>query len=321
MFINRIVSLLIIAILLHIPAHAKDLKKGRFKYEGDGHIALKNNKSGQKLDLNYRDSNGNYPKEAIKKLNHFFGIHRQKFGENVSLRLIAMLDYLQDKYSPQQRLNILSAYRSPKYNESLRRRGRKAAKTSYHLEGMAADVIFPKANHKKIWEETRALNCCGVGHYGGASVHVDSGKPRFWTQKTAVPKGKKGQKPSPQENKNIYLSHEKDIYLDNEEVRFFLSGISHYPFGIKPKAKLLRSKNSRKIIELEPQFTYAKKSKKSSCVMIHERKEARHINWKIPKKKKWPKEDLFLEIEFCNHSFEKMPQRITSRSFKIVKDK
>lgn len=284
-------------------------QKGRYFYEGDGQISLSNKHSGRKVSLTYRLSDGSYSQSAINPLNSVFGMPSAALGEDISLRLVSLIDYLEDIYSKGKIIRIDSGYRSPSANASLRALGKTAGETSYHMEGMAADVVFPGAQPEKIWEYVKSLNYCGVGYYKGQNVHIDSGKPRFWTKETALPKTKE-----PPENRNIYLSIDKDIYHAGEKMRLFLSGISQYPFGVRPLLKL--KNNSKTLLTFVPEFY---ESKDKDCIVIKNRKEGRLIFWTIPDDLKGWSNKLSVVLEFCEPMTAKMPEELVSRYFVIEK--
>ncbi len=280
--------------------------KGRFLYEGDGQVVIINKHTGVKNSSPYRLNDGTYSSKAIKELNAVFGMPASSLGEDVSLRLISILDYLQDRYVQGKTLTLISGYRSPAYNEKLRRQGKTAGQTSYHREGMAADIEITPALAKKIWEEFRKLDYGGIGIYGKGELHVDSGKPRFWTRETALPQDKE-----PPENRNIYLSIDQDIYQPGGAIRFFFSGISDYPFGVKKTFRLL--KKGKNFNTFMPEFRRPDAIQTSDCVSIQERKDARLIYWILPIH--LSKGEYAVEVQFCGVSYKKMPLSTISRKF------
>jgi len=279
--------------------------KGRFFIEGDGNLSIKNNKTGVVVSGNYRNKDGSYNRAYLDSVNKLFGIPTE-MGEDISLRTISFADYLQDKYAPGKTLLLLSGYRSPKFNAALHSKGRLAARTSYHLEGMAADLIFPGVDSKQMWEEARQLMYGGVGYYDGKSVHIDSGKPRFWTAATALPK-----KDEPPQNKNIYLSVDYDVYKPGDTIRFMFSGISEYPFGVSTKWVL--KKGDHKKVIVEPTFKESKNIK-DNCYMMTKRSDVRFIYWRIPTDISADK-NLSVEVSFCDPTTPLMPPKIDSRPF------
>ena len=182
------------------------------------------------------------------------------------------------------------------------------------MGGRGADLNFPGTgpaggpDPSVIWERVRSLDCCGIGNYGGKEVHLDSGKPRFWTAETALPK-----EDVPPQNRNIYLASDKDIYYAGETLRLFFSGVSDYPFGVKIPFKL--KKEDRTIESFIPEFK--KEISGKECVPLEERKHGRLITWKIPEDIKAPNGRLSVEVEFCDPVTEIMPHRIVSKPFVI----
>ena len=82
------------------------------------------------------------------------------------------------------RVNIISAYRSPKFNDSLSKKGRRVAAESRHTKGEAIDfsLITIDAEHlgKWLWDNFDG----GVGTYKHDNfVHIDVGPRRRWQGK------------------------------------------------------------------------------------------------------------------------------------------
>ncbi|MBI5242821.1 MAG: YcbK family protein [Elusimicrobia bacterium] len=78
-------------------------------------------------------------------------------------------------------IQIVCGYRSPKYNAQLRRKNRGAARDSYHMEGMAADIRVEGVSTKVLRAYARSLGAGGVGYYRKRRfVHVDVGPVRSW---------------------------------------------------------------------------------------------------------------------------------------------
>jgi uncharacterized protein YcbK (DUF882 family) len=175
---------LIAILLLSVPSFSltdTNSESQRFFIEGDGVVILENAHSKVRKTIRYKDKNTSQQEKYIRQV---FGLNSKQKIDKIHLRLIALLDALQDRFQ-ENHLIIISGYRSPSYNERLRKQGRTAAKASTHMEGMAADVIFPKNNPEKVWRHIKGLDCCGAGYYYGQSVHIDIGPSRYWTQKTA----------------------------------------------------------------------------------------------------------------------------------------
>jgi len=294
-----------VALGLISQAHAQ------YYYEGDGCLNLQWYKSDKRYSGCYRDKTGQYIDAELEKLDTFFGVPPD-LGEDFSLRTISWLDYLEKEYASGRTLIIHSAYRSPEYNQKLKDKGGTVAKTSYHMDAMALDVDFKmKEATKALWKEIQKMNYGGVGYYEGNTLHIDSGKPRFWETKTAVD-------PSdvPALNKSIAMSVDRDIYSSNDCMQIFFSGISNYPFGLKSTFKIYQGETQLAVItpDIEGEA-------KDGCIQIKSREQARNIEWNVsselPKNQK-----LHFKVEFCEPMYQdpkytSQPSAIDSRIFEI----
>lgn len=85
---------------------------------------------------------------------------------------------------PGARIELVSGYRSPKFNEHLRKKGHRVASHSQHSRGHAIDFRVEGLSPAEIVAELRALHWSGgIGRYdsvGDRFVHVDVGRERFW---------------------------------------------------------------------------------------------------------------------------------------------
>ena len=75
------------------------------------------------------------------------------------------------------RIMVNSAYRSPKYNECLRKKGVAAARNSNHMQGIAFDITWAGyPNNRDVFiEVARSFGFKGIGVYDGnpGFVHID----------------------------------------------------------------------------------------------------------------------------------------------------
>ncbi len=290
-----------------IVLSSQGFAEGRYYYEGDGCLFMKNNKSKATFKGCYRKPDGTYDETVLKKLDTFFTVPSD-LGESFSLRTLSFLDFLQDKYvpNPKTKIKITSSYRSPSYNQKIRSKGALAGKTSYHMEAMAVDVQFPGVKSEDVWTYAKSLNYGGMGYYRNKSLHVDSGKPRSWIPETAIEPDSK-----PPLNKNIYMSVDKDIYYPGENVQMFFSGVSDYPIGIKTKMEIRNE--TKKIREISPVFV---NTEKTQCVVVKTRSDVRKISWEIPKDFS-TNEKVYFKVEFCKPTFANQPAEIKSREFEV----
>ncbi len=80
------------------------------------------------------------------------------------------------------RIDIISGYRSPKYNLMLRKKGREVARDSQHTKGNAVDIRLPDISPRALSRWIRGKRLGGVGIYRTSGfVHVDSGPIRSWS--------------------------------------------------------------------------------------------------------------------------------------------
>jgi hypothetical protein len=80
------------------------------------------------------------------------------------------------------RVDIVSGFRSPKYNLILRKKGRQVARKSQHTLGSAVDFRLPGISVKRVHAWARSMRLGGVGFYPSSGfVHIDTGPVRYWT--------------------------------------------------------------------------------------------------------------------------------------------
>jgi hypothetical protein len=79
------------------------------------------------------------------------------------------------------RVEIVSGYRSPKYNLMLRKKGHQVARESQHMQGTAIDFRIRGVTTETLRDFVRGLHVGGVGYYPRTRfVHADTGKIRYW---------------------------------------------------------------------------------------------------------------------------------------------
>ena len=77
---------------------------------------------------------------------------------------------------------VVSAFRHPKYNLILRKKGHQVARDSSHTKGNALDFYIPKVPTMRLhaWAKDQKLG--GVGLYlSSGFIHMDTGPIRFWS--------------------------------------------------------------------------------------------------------------------------------------------
>jgi len=77
---------------------------------------------------------------------------------------------------------VVSAFRHPKYNLILRKKGHQVARDSNHTKGNAVDFYLPKIDTMRLHAWARRQQLGGVGLYlASGFVHMDTGPIRFWS--------------------------------------------------------------------------------------------------------------------------------------------
>ena len=173
---------------LRITAFGMALMAVRFTFPTDaaarpseGRVRLYNVQTAERLTVTYRNSNGFYDQGALNALNHFMRCHHTNESTIMDVRLIEFVNLLQRRIGGVREVHVVSAYRSPEYNEQLIRTGTRAARHSYHVVGQAVDVQMPGVPLRTVREIALRLGCGGVGYYPrGQFVHLDTGPVRHW---------------------------------------------------------------------------------------------------------------------------------------------
>jgi len=77
---------------------------------------------------------------------------------------------------------VVSAFRHPKYNLLLRKKGHQVARDSNHTKGVAVDFYIPKIDTRRLHAWAKDQKIGGVGLYLSSQfVHMDTGPIRFWS--------------------------------------------------------------------------------------------------------------------------------------------
>jgi uncharacterized protein YcbK (DUF882 family) len=88
---------------------------------------------------------------------------------------------------PGARIELVSGYRSPKFNELLRKKGHHVASHSQHSLGHAVDFRVPGLTPAELKRELLSIGWQGgIGQYDGATdrfVHADVGSKRAWYER------------------------------------------------------------------------------------------------------------------------------------------
>ena len=133
------------------------------------------------LDIVYRKGDQYVPK-ALNTLDAFLGDYREGRARHFDPRLFDLLWDLEVSLGrPGARIDVVSAYRTPKTNRRLRKLGRAAARHSLHMKAEAMDIRLPGVSTSRLRDAALRLKRGGVGYYRSSRfVHVDVGPVRRW---------------------------------------------------------------------------------------------------------------------------------------------
>jgi uncharacterized protein YcbK (DUF882 family) len=301
-------AVLFCLILLTFPFLAwADVGSGRFFLMGDGRIQIKNMHTGQQASAVLINPDGSFNEEGFAKIDEVFEFPTKEKGEHISRRLLFMLDYFSDLVAPGKLIKMESGYRSPEYNTALRNGGGNVAKTSIHMDGMALDFSIDGVNGKKLWELVKSKDCCGVGHYGGTSIHLDAAKPRFW--EAATSKVRTG---GSDYNQSIYLSTDYDRYRPGDPVRLSFASASTFGFGVKRSVALVADRDDNKTMAT----TQIKSPDGADCTVIPDRQTSHFVTLALPPNLREGR--YRIKIDFCQRPFEQMPLKSVSNAIEIL---
>ncbi len=274
---------------------------------GSGKLHLKNLRNGREARVAILLPDGSLDEAALTEVDRVFGFPTAEKGEHISPRLLFMLSHFADSLAPGATIQIESAYRSPEYNDGLRKKGANAARTSTHMDGMALDFWLEGVDGKKIWQTIREADCCGIGHYGGKTVHLDAGRPRFWEAATSGTKN-----PEPDYNRFLHLATDYDRYRQGAPLRLSLSGLSTFGFGVRPAAYLLPADAPDGTTLQLPLIS----SEPGDCIPLIDRKATRFLRYNLPAG--LPAGRYRVQLEFCNRPFPQMPAEASSNVIELI---
>ncbi len=272
---------------------------------GDGKIVLGRGYKGKIKTIQFRDQNGTYLTTGLKAINDLYGTPWNQPEARMSLRLIELLDYLEDNFKGKN-VRIISGYRSPTYNQRLRDKGKLAASSSLHIDAEATDIVMGGVASSRLNDFLRPQECCGVGYYHGKTIHIDTGPPRFWDETSSGT-----EKKEPPQNEHITIKTKSDRYRTGDPIGIKFSRITDFPVGVSKKAELICSDGNRlQKKKLGLKFEPTVKSTSGGCMALKNRRESRTIYADAPSK--MAKSACRIHMTFCEPMTEKMPPFVES---------
>lgn len=137
--------------------------------------------TGEKLRVVYSIGE-HYVPQALTTLNRFLRDHYSGEVGAMDPTLFDLLYHLKLSLDCQEPFQIVSGYRCPSTNETLRTtRGGGVAKHSLHMEGKAVDIRLTGVPLVDLRDAAMSAGVGGVGFYPGQKfVHIDTGRVRNW---------------------------------------------------------------------------------------------------------------------------------------------
>jgi uncharacterized protein YcbK (DUF882 family) len=296
---------LVLSLFLAPPAAAEPL--ARFFRMGSGELHLLNHRNNREARVQLLAPEHSLSEAALTQVDRVFGFPTREKGEHISPRLLLLLSYFADRVAPGRTIHIESGYRSPEYNDNLRKKGGNAARTSTHLDGLALDFWIEGVDGKELWELVRAEDCAGVGHYGGRTIHLDAGRPRFWEAATSGTRA-----PEPDENRHITLATLYDRYRPGETVRLSLSSVSTFGFGVVPVVQFVAEHDG----DGPGRPARLDGAAAGSCRLLPDRASTRFLDVALPAD--LPPGRYRVRLALCERPFARMPEAVLSNPIELV---
>jgi len=165
-----------LAAIAAAPVYAR--APGLLRGAGDiRRVRMYSQRTGESVDTVYF-ANGAYIPEAITELSFFMRDWRQNEVKKYDPRNVDILAATLRMMDTTEPYLVISGYRTQQTNRMLRG----AARDSYHIKAMAADVRLKSRSTSNIYKAARTCNGGGVGIYGRSNfVHMDCGPVRTWS--------------------------------------------------------------------------------------------------------------------------------------------
>lgn len=302
---------LLTCLLAGLMPEAGAAQQQRFFHSGDGLIRLVSEKNGQAFAGAYWRAGRGYDETALEAIHDVFGAPYDPALPGISLRLIAFLDYLEDRLRPGALITVTSGYRSPEYNTRVRSRGGLAAKASLHQYGMAADIVMQGVDSRVVWETVKALGFGGAGYYHGRTVHLDVGPARSWDETTSgVGTGLSD------DNKLIELVTDYDIYRAGDRATLRFIRMTAFPIGVAPEFSLVPCAADDAASEpllFQPVFGVPAAG---DCPRFEDIAQMAAIRWDLPAD--LPPGRYCVRARFCGLAWESMPPQVATPVFEVI---
>ena len=151
-----------------------------FDVEAPRALSLVHTHTSERLHVEYF-SGGRYLPDALTRLNHFLRDFRTGEVHPIEPAVFDLLHRLAGSAGCQRPFHVISGYRSPVTNATLRNRSEGVAARSLHMVGQAIDIRPTDVPLARLRACALGLRAGGVGYYPSSNfVHVDVGRVRSW---------------------------------------------------------------------------------------------------------------------------------------------
>lgn len=189
---------------------------------GDGSLRIYNYHLDEFVELRFQDNKG-LNEDALKTISHIMRSRDNGEEKPIALGLILLIDHLQDHFNADT-IEIISGYRSPNLNQTLRNEGHTVGAQSLHMAGQALDIHIDEIREETLRDYLHRLRQGGVGYYGALDfIHVDIGPVRQWEEPPSTKRKLIGVLPNPT---TVRLVSDRNDYLPGSRLRFSWQGFS-----------------------------------------------------------------------------------------------
>ncbi|MDC8759760.1 DUF882 domain-containing protein [Janthinobacterium fluminis] len=148
--------------------------------DGERILRLHNTHTGEQSNVTYW-ADGAYQQDGLAELGRLLRDHRSNEVGAMHTGLLDLLYLLSASLETQERIQVISGYRSPATNAMLHKTSSGVAARSLHMDGLAMDIRVPGRKLADVRRAAIALGGGGVGYYPASDfVHVDIGRVRTW---------------------------------------------------------------------------------------------------------------------------------------------
>lgn len=143
-------------------------------------LSFINTHTGERFTDAYWEA-GNYVPDAMDAINQVMRDHRTGEVHAIDPALMDQLHTLHGLVEASAPFQIISGYRSPATNASLRAHSNGVASRSLHMDGKAIDIRVAGIELTRLRDAALGMRAGGVGYYAASDfIHVDTGRVRRW---------------------------------------------------------------------------------------------------------------------------------------------